>query len=86
MGYSPNGDVQLTGEDLARARSFVEDAQEAVLKAREAFKQLGSVVKSQLGDSRVAMTAEIARVPRRRTTTAAVSRSLTTGPMDGASM
>jgi hypothetical protein len=60
MGYSPNGDVQLTGEDLARARSFVEDAQEAILKAREAFKQLGSLVKSQLGDSRVAMTAEIA--------------------------
>ena len=48
MGYSPNGDVQLTGEDLARARSFVEDAQEAILKAREAFKQLGSLVKSQL--------------------------------------
>ena len=60
MGYAPNGDVQLTGDDLARARSQVEDAQEAILKAQKAFKQLGSLVKSQLGDSRVPMTAEVA--------------------------
>ena len=60
MGYSPDGDVQLTGEELARARTLMKDAQAAVLQAQEAFTQLGIVVRGQLSDGRAAMTAQIA--------------------------
>jgi hypothetical protein len=60
MTYAPNGDVQLTGEDLARAQGLVEDAQAAVAKAQEAFAKLGILVRGKLGDSRVAMTAVVA--------------------------
>ena len=60
MGYSPDDDVQLTGEDLTRARTLVADAQETIRGAQDAFSQLGMLVRNQLSDGRAAMTAELA--------------------------
>lgn len=60
MTKSDGGPVQLEGNDLARAEALVKAAQEAIGKAQAAFTELGVLVRGQLGDTRVAMTAVVA--------------------------
>jgi hypothetical protein len=60
--YKPTADVQLTGQDLERARALVAQARSSMRQAQEHLAELGDIVLGALNEDGTAGTVDVSRL------------------------